>query len=59
VDNVDADDDVTVDCVNNCATLTAEVFSGFGAQTDTYAINVATPLSDSIYRQYNTYHNNP
>jgi len=40
---LDAGDDVTVDCTNNCTTLTAEVFPGIGAQTDTYAINADTP----------------
>jgi len=40
---VDAGDDVTVDCVNNCTTLTAEVFPGIGALTDTYEVNGATP----------------
>jgi len=40
---LDAGDDVTVDCSNNCTTLTAQVFPGIGAQTDTYTIDPATP----------------
>ena len=40
---LEAGDDVTVDCTNNCTTLTAEVFPGIGAATDTYEINGAIP----------------
>ncbi len=40
---LDAGPDVTVDCNNNCTTLSAIVFPGIGAQTDTYAINADTP----------------
>jgi gliding motility-associated-like protein len=40
---LDAGDDVTVNCANNCTTLTATVFPGIGAQTDTYTITQSTP----------------
>jgi len=38
-----AGDDVTVNCSNNVTTLTAEVFPGIGAATDTYDMQMATP----------------
>ncbi len=40
---LDAGPDVTVDCVNNCTTLSAQVFPGIGAATNTYTITAATP----------------
>ncbi len=40
---LDAGADVTVDCVNNCTTLTADVFPGIGAATDTYDVVPASP----------------
>jgi len=38
-----AGDDVTVDCSDNTATFTAQVFPGIGAATDTYHVDPATP----------------
>ncbi len=40
---LDAGPDATVNCTNNCTTLTATAFAGIGAGTETYAINADTP----------------
>ncbi len=40
---LDAGDDVTVDCTNNVTTLTATTFPGIGSATDTYHVISATP----------------
>jgi len=42
-DLIDAGDDVTVDCINNCTTLNASYFVGLGATTETYSVNAALP----------------
>jgi len=38
-----AGDDVTVNCDDNVTTLSAEVFPGIGAATDTYHVDAASP----------------
>jgi gliding motility-associated-like protein len=40
---IDAGDDLTVDCSNNCTSLSATVFPGIGSATNTYYIMEATP----------------
>ena len=40
---LDAGPDVTVNCTDNCTTLSAQVFPGIGAATDTYIVTPATP----------------
>ena len=42
-DLLEAGPDVTVDCGNNCTTLTAAVFPGIGSATDTYDVVSAPP----------------
>ncbi|HFX17657.1 MAG TPA: T9SS type B sorting domain-containing protein [Flavobacteriales bacterium] len=46
---LDAGDDIMVDCSNNCTTLKADLFSSMGAQTDTYTITKATPCPLPTY----------
>ena len=40
---LDAGPDVTVDCANNCTTLSATVFPGIGSATNTYDVVSAPP----------------
>jgi hypothetical protein len=40
---IDAGDDITVDCNDNCTSLNATVFPGIGSATDTYYVMEATP----------------